>query len=228
MVIASWRKKFNVLAEAGTRACRNCHHETTHWLVEARKEARLYFVPVAKFGKRRFLLCEVCQFQTPVTPEAASRVVQQALEPSVMERLLNDPQQAAQLRGAIGRSISKCFELWRQKYGPEPWTLETMDRGLRSELAETLYRSTVTEIVNELNVSESDVAETVRQTTDSTARKIRASAAVAAIPAEAQESASSTEQVINCMLSAVMGELGVSEDEAAQVVMEIMNVHEGR
>ncbi len=76
MVIAGWRNNFEVLADAGSRACSNCHHMTRHYLVGERKEVRLHFVPVAKFGRKRHLVCEVCSHKTMVADGEASQIMQ--------------------------------------------------------------------------------------------------------------------------------------------------------
>jgi hypothetical protein len=75
MVIAGWRKNFELLADAGQRPCSNCLHTTRHYLVGERQEVRLYFVPVAKFGRKRHLVCEVCNHTAPVSDTEASRIM---------------------------------------------------------------------------------------------------------------------------------------------------------
>ena len=81
MVIAGWRKNFEVLADAGERPCLNCHHTTRHFLVGERKEVRLYFVPVAKFGRKRHLVCEVCSHTSQVSDGEASQIVLGSINP---------------------------------------------------------------------------------------------------------------------------------------------------
>jgi hypothetical protein len=79
MVIAGWRKNFEILADAGERACSNCNHTTQHFLLGERKEVRLYFIPVAKFGRKRHLVCSVCNHLTALNDFEAAQIVQSSL-----------------------------------------------------------------------------------------------------------------------------------------------------
>ena len=79
MVVAGWRTNFEVLAKAADKSCANCHHTTRHFLVSERKEVRLYFIPVARFGRKRHLICEVCAHTSPVSDAQAAQVMRNAL-----------------------------------------------------------------------------------------------------------------------------------------------------
>jgi hypothetical protein len=80
MIIAGWRKKFNVVADAGTRACSKCHHETRHFLIQEKREVRLYFIPVARWNGKRLLVCSVCSFQIEPDPEQAALIVRASID----------------------------------------------------------------------------------------------------------------------------------------------------
>lgn len=80
MVIAGWRKNFEILAVAGERPCGNCQHVTRHFLLGERKEIRLYFVPVARFGRKHHIVCDVCGHMTALSEDEASAVMRDAID----------------------------------------------------------------------------------------------------------------------------------------------------
>jgi hypothetical protein len=75
MIIAGWRKRYHVVAHAGIRTCPNCYHETEHFLLQEKREVRLYFIPVARWKSKCFLTCSVCSHQTVASPSEAERLV---------------------------------------------------------------------------------------------------------------------------------------------------------
>jgi hypothetical protein len=85
MLIAGWGKNYQLLAIVGERPCTNCHHTTRHFLLGERKEVKVYFVPVARFGRKKYLFCEVFKFKTLASEEEASRIMTSAVQASVGE-----------------------------------------------------------------------------------------------------------------------------------------------
>jgi hypothetical protein len=75
MIVAGWRKKFHVVANAGIRACANCHHDAQHFLLQEKREIRLYFVPIARWKGKQVLVCSVCSFQTVTAGVEAQEIV---------------------------------------------------------------------------------------------------------------------------------------------------------
>jgi hypothetical protein len=166
MVIAGWRKNFEVLADAGVRPCLNCHHTTRHFLVGERKEVRLYFVPVAKFGRKRHLVCEVCSHTTPLSDAETTAIMQGSLGPSSetvsperVELGTPLPQEGGQpvfgtkkndlaWAEAAQAGTIKATQTLSEKY-ESPWTMDHLEAGRRGELLESYYRCMLEAVVAE-------------------------------------------------------------------------------
>ena len=71
LLFGSYGKHRDLVAELYPLACSNCHHITPHGLVREEKKARLYGIPVAKWGTAYQSICAVCSHMKPVTPEDA-------------------------------------------------------------------------------------------------------------------------------------------------------------
>lgn len=60
MIIGGWGEKSKKIADAGILKCRNCKHNTAFEVHDLTKNASLFFVPVAKWGKKTYLVCTIC------------------------------------------------------------------------------------------------------------------------------------------------------------------------
>lgn len=60
MFIAGWGKDNKKIAEAGIRRCDNCNNYTTWEIYKTSKKTTLYFIPIAKWKKKYFLVCTTC------------------------------------------------------------------------------------------------------------------------------------------------------------------------
>ena len=61
MIFYGWGKDLKQIAYAGIEKCPNCKNFGHFWLCENSSYASLYFVTVAKWNKKYFLMCELCQ-----------------------------------------------------------------------------------------------------------------------------------------------------------------------
>lgn len=61
MIFYGWGKDLKQIAYAGVEKCPNCKNFGHFSLCENSSYASLYFVTVAKWNKKYFLMCELCQ-----------------------------------------------------------------------------------------------------------------------------------------------------------------------
>lgn len=213
MVIAGWRKNFEVLADAGQRACRNCHHTTHHFLVGERKEVRLYFVPVAKFGRKRNIVCEICGHATPVNEQEAGRVVQDALAP-VPASPDSAPQQNWQDAAHAGGQ--KAMQALSERY-MWPWTIEDLDSGLRGELAGTFFRYMLESVTNVCGDPDDAIRVEVRRIAEDMAKAMRARSALLSQATKVKAAGIGEPRGSEMLVTAVCAETGVGRDEGLRL-----------
>lgn len=60
MIIFGWGGNCRVLGEIGEADCDNCNNTARWVVVETSKKFTLYFMPVAKWSKKYFCICSVC------------------------------------------------------------------------------------------------------------------------------------------------------------------------
>lgn len=59
-VIFGWGKKGKFIGYVGIDKCPNCKHYVHFSIYEYSNRINIYFVPVAKFNKKEYLVCPVC------------------------------------------------------------------------------------------------------------------------------------------------------------------------
>jgi len=81
MLIVGWGDKSSVLGQGFVQDCQNCNNSSRWPIVEMAHRIRLYFVPVAKWGRKYYYLCPVCKhgFELP-SRELAQLILAAALE----------------------------------------------------------------------------------------------------------------------------------------------------
>ncbi len=61
MIIAGWGKNAKKIAFSGINRCPNCKNWAPTNVYELATKASLYFIPVAKFNRKYYLVCSLCQ-----------------------------------------------------------------------------------------------------------------------------------------------------------------------
>lgn len=75
ILFGSYSKSRDLLADLYPMLCSNCTKLTPHGLVSEQKKARLYGIPVAKWGSGYRTVCLVCQHFSPITDEQSQLYV---------------------------------------------------------------------------------------------------------------------------------------------------------
>lgn len=88
MIIFGWGGNCKVLGEVGLVECPNCHNTSPWKIVETSKRVTLYFVPVAKWQRRYFCICPVCDCGTELANrEQAQDILLEALQQREKSRI---------------------------------------------------------------------------------------------------------------------------------------------
>ena len=59
-VVFGWGKKGKEIGYVGIDKCPNCRHYVHFYIYEYANRVNVYFVPIAKFNKKHYLVCPVC------------------------------------------------------------------------------------------------------------------------------------------------------------------------
>ena len=97
MLIAGWGKDYSARGSiVSNLACSRCGASgTVVWLlVQEAKRASLYFVPVARWGKRFLLLCSTCHAGAVIPAQRANELLlllenQQEIDDALLRSLLS-------------------------------------------------------------------------------------------------------------------------------------------
>ena len=68
-VVFGWVKKGKNIGYVGIDKCPNCKHYVHFSIYEYSNRVNVYFVPVAKFNKKNYLVCPVCDAAYELTGE---------------------------------------------------------------------------------------------------------------------------------------------------------------
>ena len=80
LVLFGWGKKSKKLADAGIMRCKNCNNYSTFEIRELTKNINLYFIPIAKWNKRTFLVCTTCEAGYELTKEGQEEILQEVMK----------------------------------------------------------------------------------------------------------------------------------------------------
>ena len=80
MIIAGWGKKAKKLADAGLYKCENCNNITTFELKELANYASAYFIKIAKWKKKYYLICSICDAGYELTEDAKNEILKISIE----------------------------------------------------------------------------------------------------------------------------------------------------
>lgn len=76
MIIGGWGEKSKKIADAGIIKCRNCKNNATFEVRDLVKSASLFFVPVAKWDKKTYLVCTICTAGYEISEEDKNKLLQ--------------------------------------------------------------------------------------------------------------------------------------------------------
>lgn len=76
MIVAGWGKGLRPIGYWGILKCSNCKNYTHFNLCELSNNIKLYFITVAKYNKKKYLVCPVCECGFDVTEEKFSELIE--------------------------------------------------------------------------------------------------------------------------------------------------------
>jgi len=77
MIIGGWGKKSKKIADAGLLKCKNCNNTAAFEVRELANTASLYFIPVAKWNKKTYLVCPICEAGYELSEDDAKKLMQE-------------------------------------------------------------------------------------------------------------------------------------------------------
>lgn len=79
-IIAGWGKDAKVIAYVGLIKCEHCRNYAHWYLYEIGKKVTLYFVPVAKWDKKWYIVCGVCEASAELNKAEKDEILQESAE----------------------------------------------------------------------------------------------------------------------------------------------------
>lgn len=79
MIVAGWGKGSKKLAYLGIAKCGNCKNWVHFNLFEVANKVSVYFVPVAKFNKKYYMVCGVCNAAIEISAEQKDEALKASL-----------------------------------------------------------------------------------------------------------------------------------------------------
>lgn len=74
-LIFGWGNSDKALGEGCTLECPNCHNVRRWQVVQSSQKASLFFIPVAKWGSKYWMVCPVCSESVELLSEQQARQV---------------------------------------------------------------------------------------------------------------------------------------------------------
>lgn len=72
-IIPSYKKIIDVHSEK----CLVCHNTVVFKLVETARKFTMYWIPVAKWSKKYYLICPICEHGREVSKDSAEKLISQ-------------------------------------------------------------------------------------------------------------------------------------------------------
>ena len=76
ILIGGWGKKSKKIADAGLLKCKNCNNTAAFEVRELASTASLFFVPVAKWNKKTYLVCPICEAGYELSEDDTKKLLQ--------------------------------------------------------------------------------------------------------------------------------------------------------
>ncbi len=79
-IVAGWGKDAKAIAYMGIMKCPNCRNYDHFHLYEVAKKVSAFFVPVAKWGRKYYMVCNVCEAALEVTESEKDEFLRESME----------------------------------------------------------------------------------------------------------------------------------------------------
>lgn len=80
MILFGYKKGGKRIAYVGFHNCNNCNNLTNFYLYETSFRPTLYFVPIAKFNVKYFMMCSICEGGIEIDKEKALALREESIE----------------------------------------------------------------------------------------------------------------------------------------------------
>jgi hypothetical protein len=121
-------KNFKMLAELGIDICEFCHEPAAFSVYEQFDQVLLMFVPVAKYHRKKYLVCERCRHPTELDEARALGLIAEA-------KGLPSHEAAAAIWNALDQALNRWMtdEEYRKEYGSIAELLQGVSGKLESQ-----------------------------------------------------------------------------------------------
>lgn len=80
MIIIGWGKQSKKIADAGIIKCKNCNNYSAFEVRGLASNIKLYFISVAKWNKKTYLVCTVCDAGYELNEKAKKEILQDVIK----------------------------------------------------------------------------------------------------------------------------------------------------
>jgi len=80
MIIIGWGKKSKKIADAGIMKCGNCNNYSAFEIRELSSKVSLYFIPIAKWKKKTYLVCALCDAGYELSEKNKEKILQETVK----------------------------------------------------------------------------------------------------------------------------------------------------
>ncbi len=77
ILIGGWGKKTKKIADAGLIKCKNCNNTAAFEIRELANTASAFFIPVAKWNKKNYLICPICTAGYELSDDDKNKLLQE-------------------------------------------------------------------------------------------------------------------------------------------------------
>ena len=133
MIIYGWGTKATPLGITDIRKCENCGNTGPWFVYEAKKQFKLYWIPVAQWNKHFAAVCPVCERTWKIPPENLQKVLAEGEK--------NNEERVFKIAAAILKSVAKVGGMQSKEWAKAVQLLvELSEHTLTKAKAEQLMR----------------------------------------------------------------------------------------
>lgn len=111
-IFFGWGQNSKKIADLGLKECENCHNIVGFELREVSKTAKLYFVPIAKWEKKYFIVCPICEAGYEVNEFKKNKVIQETISLPDNETSINIWNELSELVTSDFQEFSKKKDIY--------------------------------------------------------------------------------------------------------------------